>query len=147
MNLKVRYSELKNFSNVIDKDSAIIDAEINNVLKNLDKLMNVWQGYDADQFHEHATAYFTTMRNIPKAMRNMTKSISTAVDGYHSAEDSFNQMLRGESERYPKKKSNSGHAVAFSPRSIASSGSVASSTTTLGTTNVNVRRIDAYGKK
>ncbi len=108
MELKVKYSEVKNFADVIIKDSVTIDEEINNVLKDLDKLTTIWKGYDADKFHEHATAYFTTMRNIPKAMRNIDRSINAALAGYRDSESAFSAMLRGESERYPKNKGNLG---------------------------------------
>ncbi len=119
MDLKVRYSEVRDVSSVIEKDSQLFDTEIDNILNNLEKLREIWKGYDSDQFYEHATAYFTTMRNIPVAMRNIHKSIGTALDSYKSSEDAFSQMVRGESERYPKQKSITILGGTFSPSSIA----------------------------
>ena len=46
MILKVRYSDVNNFSKVIEKDSKIIDDEISNILKKLDELTIIWQGSD-----------------------------------------------------------------------------------------------------
>ncbi len=137
MNLKVRYSEVRNFADVIEKDSLVIDEEINNILKDLDRLTTVWQGYDSEQFHEHATAYFTTMRNIPRAMRNINKSVGAALDSYRSSEEAFSSLLRGERERYPKKKAVPKFNSPYGPSSIAfeRSGGVSSSKVSNPTTN------------
>ena len=104
MELKVRFSEVKNFADVIIKDSVTIDEEIDNILEDLDKLTTIWKGYDADKFHEHATAYFTTMKNIPRAMRNIDKSIGAALESYNNSEAAFSSLLKGERERYPASK-------------------------------------------
>ena len=114
MILKVRYSDVNNFSKVIEKDSKIIDDEISNILKKLDELTIIWQGSDSAQFHDHATAYFKTMRNIPITMRNMTKSIGVAMDGYRTSEDALTKSISAQVEEYPKVGNRMEKAAAFS---------------------------------
>lgn len=118
MILKVRYSEINDFSKVMEKDSKIIDDEITNILTKLDELTNIWQGSDSAQFHDHATAYFKTMRNIPITMRNMIKSIGAAVDGYKTSEEALAKNVNAQVAEYPKVGNRMEKATAFSDKAI-----------------------------
>ena len=100
MLLKVKHSELNQVSKNLVSGSQDLDREIEKMLKEIETLRTIWQGEDAVQFCDHANAYFTTMKNIPIAMRNMSKVMDGANKGYEDNDEAFGKALKVEANNY-----------------------------------------------
>ncbi len=100
MLLKVKHAELNQVSKELLTGSQDLDTEIDKMLKEIDMLRTIWQGEDAVQFCDHANAYFTTMKNIPVAMRNINKVIEGANNGYKDNDEAFASALKVEANNY-----------------------------------------------
>ncbi len=100
MLLKVKHAELNQVNKELVAGSQDLDTEIDKMLKEIDMLRTIWQGEDAVQFCDHANAYFTTMKNIPVAMRNINKVIEGANNGYKDNDEAFASALKVEANNY-----------------------------------------------
>ncbi len=100
MLLKVKHAELNQVNKELVAGSQDLDTEIDKMLKQIEVLRTIWQGEDATQYCDHANAYFTVMKNIPKAMRNMSKVIEGANNGYKDNDEAFASALKVEANNY-----------------------------------------------
>ncbi len=100
MVLKVKHEELYNVVDVMEKDSDAYDTEIENMLKEIEKLRTIWQGQDAKIFCDNIYNYVTKMKNIPIALRNMSKFTRKVNGGYSDNDDSFSKELETEANNY-----------------------------------------------
>jgi len=98
--LKVKHAELNQVTKELVSGSQDLDTEIDKMLKEIETLRTIWQGEDAVQFCDHANAYFTTMKNIPIAMRNMGKVMESANNGYRDNDEAFASALKVEANNY-----------------------------------------------
>ena len=100
MLLKVKHAELNQATKELVSGSQDLDTEIDKMLKEIETLRTIWQGEDAVQFCDHANAYFTTMKNIPIAMRNIGKVMDGANKGYKDNDEAFASALKVEASNY-----------------------------------------------
>jgi len=103
MLLKVKHAELKNVAKTMKTDSELYDVEIENILKQIEKLRGVWQGVDSEEFCNNFEVYVTKMKNIPVAMRNMLKVMDAANQGYEENDEAFGKALKVEATNYDEK--------------------------------------------
>lgn len=100
MLLKVRHEELYDVVNTMEKDGDAYDTEIDNMLKEIEKLRTIWQGQDAKIFCDNAQNYITKMKNIPVALRNMSTFTKKVNGGYSDNDESFSKELETEANNY-----------------------------------------------
>ena len=100
MLLKVKHTELEDVTKTMTTDGDAYDSEIENMLKQIEKLRLIWQGQDAKIFCDNAESYFTKMKNIPKALRNMSTFIVKTNNGYTEKDDEFSKELETEATNY-----------------------------------------------
>jgi WXG100 family type VII secretion target len=100
MIFKVNHEELSQVSNVVKNDYEAYNLEIENMLKEIEKLRGIWHGQDADNYCASAEAYFTRMKSVTTAMKNMSLVMDTANKGYEEYDSSFGNALRSEAENY-----------------------------------------------
>lgn len=108
MILKVKHEELRNVSKTMTKDGEAYDVEIKNMLEQIEKLKTIWQGEDAEQFYKNVKEYIEKMKNIPIALRNMSKFIDKANGGYSENDESFGKELEVEADNYDEQGDNNG---------------------------------------
>ena len=100
MELKVKHDELHGVLGTMKKDGDSYDTEIENMLKQIDKLRLIWKGQDANVFCDKAYEYITKMKNIPIALRNMSTFVEKANNGYTENDESFSKELETEVANY-----------------------------------------------
>ena len=108
MLLKVKHEELDGVQKTMVKDGDSYDTEIDNILKQLDILKTIWQGQDSDIFMKHVVGYVEKMKNIPIALRNMSKFVDKANKGYTEKDEEFSKDLQKEATNYDEQSSNNG---------------------------------------
>ncbi len=94
MILKVRHEELKEYKNVMKKDSELLNTEIHRMLKTLDDLQLIWQGEDSDRFYKNAHDYIMRMKTLPNALNTMGDFINKVDDNYSESDEMFAKELR-----------------------------------------------------
>ena len=100
MLIKMKHEELSNFKDVMVKDGDSYDAEIKSMLNQIAILRTIWQGDDAKEFCDNAERYFTKMKNIPIALRNMSRFVNQVNKDYTEADEAFARELRTEVGNY-----------------------------------------------
>ncbi len=106
MLLKVKHEELDGVLKTMNTDGDTYDSEIDNMLKQIEKLQTIWQGQDAEIFCKNATEYITKMKNIPVALRNMSTFIEKTNKGYTEKDEEFSKELETEATNYDEQDSN-----------------------------------------
>ncbi len=94
MRINVKHEELKNVRKVMKKDQDLLEIEINSMLKNLEELMTIWKGEDADKFNNNAYNYFTRMKILPEALETIGNLINKIDDDYIESDKLFSNELR-----------------------------------------------------
>ena len=103
MEIKVNEDELNLVRKNMDKDADDLDTSIEKIIAQLEILRGIWQGQDADKFFGNVNDYFTTMKGIPRCMRNMGKFIKKANNDFNDGDESFSKELEKEvEEEYEK---------------------------------------------
>ena len=100
MGIKVKHDELNNVKDVMKKDGNAYDDEIKSMLDQIAILRTIWQGDDAKEFCDNAEDYFTRMKTIPIALRNMSRFIGTVDKDITEADEQFARELRTEVGNY-----------------------------------------------
>ena len=100
MLLKVGHEELQNVSDEIKVDSEAYDVEIENMLKEVEKLKTIWQGQDAETFCDSFSQYLNKMKNMSVAMKNMSTVMDIANNGYQDMDAAFSNALKTEASNY-----------------------------------------------
>ena len=100
MIIKVKHDELNNVKDVMTKDGNAYDDEIKSMLNQISILRTIWQGDDAKEFCDNAEEYFTKMKNIPIALRNMSRLINQVNRDFTEADEQFARELRTEVGNY-----------------------------------------------
>lgn len=111
MVIKVKHDELRNVQNVMKTDGELYDEEIKNMLEQVEKLRNIWQGDDAVQFCDHLNAYVTKMKNIPIALRNMSTFMEKTNNGFCDKDQEFSKELETEANNYDEQGSDNGFST------------------------------------
>lgn len=106
MLLKVKHEELNGVLKTMVTDGDAYDSEIDNMLKQIEILKTIWQGDDAEIFCKNVGDYITKMKNIPIALRNMSKFIDKANNGYTENDEAFSKELETEATNYDETDSN-----------------------------------------
>ena len=96
MKLKVKHEELNAVADVMTKDGDAYDVEIDNILKQISRLRNIWLGVDSVEFCNNFEAYMTNMKNIPIALRNMSKVTKGIDSAYVEKDEAFCNEVRTE---------------------------------------------------
>ena len=100
MIIKVKHDELKNVKDVMARDGNAYDEEIKSMLNQISILRGIWQGDDAKEFCDNAEDYFTKMKTIPIALRNMSRFIDSVDKDLTEADEQFARELRTEVGNY-----------------------------------------------
>ena len=100
MLLKVKHDELKNVKDVMIKDSALLDDEINILKEQIEKLRTIWQGQDAKMFCDNVYNYVERMKTIPTSMRILGDFINKANNRYAESDEMFSRELQTEVDNY-----------------------------------------------
>lgn len=100
MVFRVNHEELSQVSNVVKKNYDAYNTEIENMLKAIETLKGIWQGQDAENYCASAEEYFTRMRSVTTAMKNISLVMDTANKGYEEADTAFGNALKSEAENY-----------------------------------------------
>lgn len=100
MLLKVKHDELNMVQNNMKTDAEAYDVEINKMLEQIERLRSIWQGIDATTFCDNVHGYISKMKNIPIALRNMSKFIDKANGDYTNEDEAFGNELNTEAENY-----------------------------------------------
>jgi len=100
MLLKVKHDELKNVKDVMIKDSALLDDEINILKEQIEKLRTIWQGQDANMFCDNVYNYIERMKTIPASIRTLGDFINKANNRYAENDEMFSRELQTEVDNY-----------------------------------------------
>lgn len=100
MLIKMKHEELSNVKDVMKKDGDLYDEEIKSMLNQIAILRTIWQGDDAKKFCDNAENYFTKMKNIPIALRNMSRFVNNVNKNFTEADEQFARELRTEVGNY-----------------------------------------------
>lgn len=98
MIIKVKHNELKNYADHTNKNSALLENEIDSVIMNVEKLGTIWKGDDYDKFKDNILSYFTRMKVIPNTLSTISSFIKKVDDNYIESDESFARELRNEAE-------------------------------------------------
>ena len=99
MEFKVKHSELKQTTDTFLNDSEILSIEIDNMLKYVDSLRNVWQGIDSDTFYNNIYNYLNRMKIIPEALNTIGQFVGEVNGLYEEADEDFAKNLNVEKGR------------------------------------------------
>ena len=100
MVLKVDHDELYDVTNVIKKDREDYKKEIENMLKEIERLRTIWQGGDSQVFCDKAFDYIQNMKKITNAMLSIKDFTDKANQGYAENDESFGSELEVEANNY-----------------------------------------------
>ena len=96
MIIKANHDELNNYVNHTNKNSVLLQNEIDNVIMNVKKLGAIWQGDDYNKFSDNILTYFTRMKVIPNTLSTISTFIKKVDDSYIESDESFANDLRKE---------------------------------------------------
>ena len=106
MSIKAKHEELNNVFDVMTKDGDSYDVEIEKMLKEVEELRTIWSGVDAKAFCDNFEGYLTKMKNIPIALRNMSKYGKKVDRGYIENDEAFAKELEKEATNYDEPNAN-----------------------------------------
>ena len=93
MTIKADYQEINNTVLLMDENYNTLNSEIDNILKNLDGLKNLWQGEDADIYYNNAIDYMNNMKSIPEIYKSLSDVIKTMNQNYKELDKDYATSL------------------------------------------------------
>ena len=106
MKLKVKQKELTDVTDIMKKGGEDYDAEIESMLKEIEKLRKIWIGEDATIFCDKVSAYITKMKNIPVCLRNMSDFTKKSITQYKEKDEAYAKEMNKEANNFDEPNGN-----------------------------------------
>jgi uncharacterized protein YukE len=100
MIIKVSHNEITDIKNTLNKDRSDFDVEIDKMLDQMERLKEIWSGYDASIFFEKAYEYISNMKKITNTMGSIATFSEKANGGFIEVDESFSKKLEEEAQKY-----------------------------------------------
>ena len=100
MILKVDHDGLYDVTKTLKNDRDDYRKEIDNMLKQIEKLKTIWKGKDAEIFCSKAHDYIQNMKKIPNTMQQLATVGDKANAGYADNDELFGRQLESEANNY-----------------------------------------------
>ena len=86
MKIRVNHGELEKVKEKMNEDTNELQKEIDDILKKIEELKNVWQGEEANIFYIKYINYLNYLKTVPQTYTKLTAFMGKANISYKNAD-------------------------------------------------------------